>query len=911
SMASPSIRSPSQINDAMGRLSVSNRLLTSNIYKTRTHTNEVFRYSVTVEKAFTKNNNQSVHVEISRSGGQDATRVPRSRICKAVMQLLSSEPSLSDFFFLYEGCEVMLSNAELTEFAVKKKIDPAHLKISDEDRRMHLKDADYIEIKIAPDGGLVDITAAVQASTEEDPHLATFYAMISRAFAPTGTFVGFRGGRLFDQRTLEDIKFGHQRCTGIVAGVRTIGDANKKFMAIDIDVTQGTFYKPQPVIASICERFGIRNLDSLKERYGNTDAMRTYEIYVRDMVVTVEESDRVFTICGLKWGEDNEGKRRVLLWQDVCDSAAQVGKYEGSLVVVEEMKMKDGRIVTHNHPLAALHVLPHTRVPKEKQEAEKPRPIDPDTRFRAINKARSDIGIDHQNEILKGFATEICPVPEKVPYVRLEAPEMFAARSERGREGEKKRLAVDEEKRKWNSSSDRFVKPVSIAYLNIFCDMQSFGNNNPAQIDMAYNFCSWYIDACKMKGIEISGEDKSLVNGLTNLEHKMSDFKKERDFETARRPDGVAPLIFMLYLGDRGHHDDLKLLERRYEILTQHVEPATVIKIMKKGKGPRDYTLHNIVQKTNEKCGGRNVEVVGKESTVLAAASNGKNAPATLVIGVDVAHPPPMNRYQKMRGMEPDPSMIGISSNALSANPMSFCGDYVPTVGRREYVPDDIMEKQGKYLVEMFYKNHHGRLPERIIYYRDGVDKGQYPRVTDEFDALMDGAKQFVNSLVPPRSSPFAPRETVVVCTKRHNARLFDVQRDRAYNPKAGTIVDTIIVSPYSPEFYLQAATAIIGTAKPLMCTVLKDGDREMMMYPREDLKELETLTHNLCYTHEICDSPVSLPEPVYNAHENAKRGMNNLKTDRQAINQRLSLDEINERLSTRGTLLEGIKYNA
>jgi hypothetical protein len=38
---------------------------------------------------------------------------------------------------------------------------------------------------------------------------------------------------------------------------------------------------------------------------------------------------------------------------------------------------------------------------------------------------------------------------------------------------------------------------------------------------------------------------------------------------------------------------------------------------------------------------------------------------------------------------------------------------------------------------------------------------------------------------------------------------------------------------------------------------------------------EVEALTHALCYMHQIVNSPISLPTPVYVADETAKRGRN------------------------------------
>jgi len=39
---------------------------------------------------------------------------------------------------------------------------------------------------------------------------------------------------------------------------------------------------------------------------------------------------------------------------------------------------------------------------------------------------------------------------------------------------------------------------------------------------------------------------------------------------------------------------------------------------------------------------------------------------------------------------------------------------------------------------------------------------------------------------------------------------------------------------------------------------------------------ELQALLNSMCFSHQIVNSSVSLPEPVYQADELAKRGRNN-----------------------------------
>lgn len=91
------------------------------------------------------------------------------------------------------------------------------------------------------------------------------------------------------------------------------------------------------------------------------------------------------------------------------------------------------------------------------------------------------------------------------------------------------------------------------------------------------------------------------------------------------------------------------------------------------------------------------------------------------------------------------------------------------------------------------YRAVHGTLPERILFYRDGVGEGQIDQIVimevDELRKVLDIAyEQTANK------AKFA----FVVVSKRINARFF-MENDRArgyMNPPPGTIVDDVVTLP-------------------------------------------------------------------------------------------------------------------
>uniref|UniRef100_A0A1I7ZHV2 Piwi domain-containing protein n=1 Tax=Steinernema glaseri TaxID=37863 RepID=A0A1I7ZHV2_9BILA len=84
------------------------------------------------------------------------------------------------------------------------------------------------------------------------------------------------------------------------------------------------------------------------------------------------------------------------------------------------------------------------------------------------------------------------------------------------------------------------------------------------------------------------------------------------------------------------------------------------------------------------------------------------------------------------------------------------------------------------------------------------------------------------------------------------------------------TVVDGTVVRPDITEFFMQAHKAIKGTAKMPAYTVIVN---ELKM----TMDEIQSFLMGLCFEHQIVNSPISIPEPVYQADEWAKRGHANV----------------------------------
>ena len=109
------------------------------------------------------------------------------------------------------------------------------------------------------------------------------------------------------------------------------------------------------------------------------------------------------------------------------------------------------------------------------------------------------------------------------------------------------------------------------------------------------------------------------------------------------------------------------------------------------------------------------------------------------------------------------------------------------------------------------------------------------------------------------------PKTTAVVVTKRHHTRFFPTGSPDWKNCEPGTCVDSIVTHPVYFDLFLQSHIPIQGTAKPTYYFVI-----------RNDMKfsttQIQTLTHNLCYTFVRCTLPVGYVPPAYYADQLCER---------------------------------------
>lgn len=106
-------------------------------------------------------------------------------------------------------------------------------------------------------------------------------------------------------------------------------------------------------------------------------------------------------------------------------------------------------------------------------------------------------------------------------------------------------------------------------------------------------------------------------------------------------------------------------------------------------------------------------------------------------------------------------------------------------------------------LFHVFAESCGNRLPTKIIFYRDGVDDGQYQKVLDHEVNKLKAACRSVYGHRP------LPLITFIIVKKRHNTRFFLYENNQTLNVQAGTVIDQQITHPNQFDFYLCSQTAM------------------------------------------------------------------------------------------------------
>jgi hypothetical protein len=150
------------------------------------------------------------------------------------------------------------------------------------------------------------------------------------------------------------------------------------------------------------------------------------------------------------------------------------------------------------------------------------------------------------------------------------------------------------------------------------------------------------------------------------------------------------------------------------------------------------------------------------------------------------------------------------------------------------------------------------------------VSEGQYDLVLEH---ELPDLRKACQELYPAESTKQGiPHITIIIVGKRHNTRFYPTDKrdsDRSSNPQNGTVVDRGVTEARNWDFFLQAHTAIQGTARPAHYYIIYDEifrNRTVQAPFRNPADALEDVTHNLCYLFGRATKAVSICPAAYYA---------------------------------------------
>jgi eukaryotic translation initiation factor 2C len=377
------------------------------------------------------------------------------------------------------------------------------------------------------------------------------------------------------------------------------------------------------------------------------------------------------------------------------------------------------------------------------------------------------------------------------------------------------------------------------------------------QIRLASDFASKIPQAMSKYGIQFKSPaiEKSDAAVPQTILARMNELKIQ----------GCEVIIYILnQVGDDIYHAIKYFGNVKLGIVTQ----CTRFDRLMSNSDPRkmDMYIQNLVQKFNAKLGGVNQLV----SLMRALTSPSARSDVFMFFGIDCTH---------ITCSRERPSIAAIIGSKDSTS-TQYAGRVVQQFSPKGKIALEIIKDLHILVGELLreFSNHNSRLPNKLVFYRAGVDDGSFQKVLDnELRAIQRACQELYghNQL---------PQICFVIVKRRHNTRFFawDKQSNQTNNIQPGTVIDTDIVSPNGFDFYLNSHAAIQGTSRPVLYQVLYDE----IGFTSD---EIQQLTNYLCHTDVRCTKAVSVPAPVHYATLCVSRGLN-LDYEGQMANEQRSI---------------------
>ncbi|GAA5986024.1 hypothetical protein JCM10908_006374 [Rhodotorula pacifica] len=382
----------------------------------------------------------------------------------------------------------------------------------------------------------------------------------------------------------------------------------------------------------------------------------------------------------------------------------------------------------------------------------------------------------------------------------------------------------------WDVKGQHFHTTTRInSMLVIVFDSSQFFSVTDAQTCMV-----GLITACTRLGIQIADRQPAIHYWPNGAD--IPSFIHELGKDLIQRT-GIPPDLIVCFL-PRKPCDTYGEIKRFGD---QSMGVATQCMFENKAKKGGEPYFNNLALKVN-------VKLQGGINSVLLPSDLGPIAQApTMVCGGDVSHASPGS---------PNPSVAAVVG---SMDPTaSIYGSAITVQPSRLELIARLEEMMLKLLRQFFERNK--VLPERILFFRDGISEGQFSHVlAGEVKAIRMAAAQAGQAT----GQAYDPKLTFICCGKRHHISMFPSNpRDadgKTGNAKSGTVVDNGIVSPFHFDWYCMSHKALLGTGRSAHHTVLVDDSNFTA-------DQLQPLVFHLCFTYAKATRAVSVPTPAFYA---------------------------------------------
>lgn len=148
------------------------------------------------------------------------------------------------------------------------------------------------------------------------------------------------------------------------------------------------------------------------------------------------------------------------------------------------------------------------------------------------------------------------------------------------------------------------------------------------------------------------------------------------------------------------------------------------------------------------------------------------------------------------------------------------------------------------------YRSVNGSLPEKIIFFRDGVGEGQVPYV---FNHEVEQLKSRLAQAYGEGQCKLA----FIIVTKGIKTRIF---HNKA-NPPPGTVVDDVITDPTKYDFFLVPQSVRQGSVSPTSFSIISDN-------VGLSADRMQQLAYKMTHMYFNWSGTVRVPAPCQYAHK-------------------------------------------